>query len=50
VKPDQFLNLKKNRSPVKIDQFLKEEVAHETIPIFKKDRSPMKIHHFVKRG
>jgi len=52
MKLDQFLNLKKSRSLVKIVQFLKGEVAYKTRPVFKfqKNSSLVKIDHFLTRG
>jgi hypothetical protein len=50
MKIDHFLNFRKGRSPVKIDQFLKMEVTHEINQFlnFKNGRSLVKIDQFQK--
>jgi hypothetical protein len=35
MKKNQFLNFRKGRLPVKIDQFLKGKIVHENRPVFK---------------
>jgi hypothetical protein len=35
MKKNQFLNFRKGRLPVKIDQFLKRKVVHENRLVFK---------------